>query len=201
MNSPKTLLEIAGAPVRALEWRRAALIMIDFQNEYTDGVLKLGPESRLAIETASRVISYARRVGTPVFHVVHHGASGSAAFDPQTPKVGLIPALSAIREEPIIVKNLPNAFNNTNLHELIRLSGRQQLIFCGFMSHMCVNASVRAALDLGYTSFVISDACATRDLADERGEIVPAEVMHRASMAALRDRFATVCLADTVLVS
>lgn len=199
MNTPKTLLEIAGAPAQTIDWSQAALIMIDFQQEYTDGVLGLGKVSEPAISTAARLMEHARKVGAPVFHVVHHGKPGGAAFNPDTDLVKLIPTLAAADEEPIVVKNLPNAFKNTNLAELIQLSGRKQLIFCGFMSHMCVNASVRAALDLGYNNFVCSDACATRDLADETGEVIPADVLHKAAMAALRDRFATVVRADALL--
>lgn len=199
MSTPKTLLEIAGASEQTIDWSQAALIMIDFQQEYTQGTLSLGETSGPAIQAATRLMEYARKIGAPVFHVVHHGKAGGAAFNPDTHLVDLIPELNAEEEEPIIIKNLPNAFKNTNLADLIQLSGRNQLIFCGFMSHMCVNASVRAALDLGYKNFVCSDACATRDLADETGEVIPAATLHKASMAALRDRFATVFRSDVLL--
>jgi nicotinamidase-related amidase len=199
MNTPKTLLEIAGAPTQAIDWPQAAVIMIDFQQEYTDGVLALGNGSEPVISTAARLLEHARLVGAPVFHVAHHGKPGGAIFNPDTDLVKLIPTLAAADDEPVVVKNLPNAFKNTNLAELIQLSGRNQLIFCGFMSHMCVSTSVRAALDLGYKNFVCSDACATRDLADETGELIPADTLHKSAMAALRDRFATVCRSDALL--
>jgi hypothetical protein len=62
----------------------------------------------------------------------------------------------------------------------------------GFMTHMCVSSTVRAALDLGYGCTVVGNACATRDLLDCQGEVVSAAELHRAELAALGDRFAVV---------
>jgi nicotinamidase-related amidase len=67
-----------------------------------------------------------------------------------------------------------------------------QLIVVGFMTHMCVSTTVRSALDHGYRCTVVAAACGTRDLPDGRGGVIPAEVVHRANLAALADRFAKV---------
>ncbi|WP_428623938.1 cysteine hydrolase family protein [Sedimenticola sp.] len=199
MNTPKTLLEIAGAPPRSVDWSQAAVILVDFQQEYLNGALNLGPSAKPAIDAANRLAAHAREIGAPVFHVVHHGRAGGATFTPNTPLVDIVPGLSVMEGEPIVIKSMPNAFKDTHLAELIEQTGRRQLIFCGFMSHMCVSTSVRAALDLGYLNFVCSDACATRDLADENGEVIPAATVHKATMAALRDLFATVIRSDAML--
>ena len=60
------------------------------------------------------------------------------------------------------------------------------------MTHMCVSATARAALDLGYETTVIADACATRDLADGNGAILPAAIVHQVALAELADRFSTI---------
>ena len=92
----------------------------------------------------------------------------------------------------VIIKPLPNSFARTPLDETLKKLGRRNLIVAGFMTHMCVSATVRSALDHGYRCTVVAAACATRDLPDGHGGVVPAEVVHRASLAALADRFATV---------
>jgi nicotinamidase-related amidase len=106
--------------------------------------------------------------------------------------VEILEALRPEPGEPVVVKSLPNAFAKTDLHERIAATGRRELIIAGFMTHMCVSATARAALDLGYRSTVIANATATRDLPDPLGGAVAAEVVHRAALAMLADRFAIV---------
>lgn len=93
----------------------------------------------------------------------------------------------------------PNAFYDTPLQELIKSTGKQQIVFAGFMSHMCVSSSVRAAFDLGFENFVCHDACATRDLPNVKGQTISADVVHDTAMAALQDRFATLVSTDKLI--
>jgi len=168
MAPPRTLLQMAGAPLDPSAWEKAALVLIDAQMEYVDGA--------------------------PVFHVVHHGRPGGL-FDPEGPKSTIAPEVAPSAGEAIIPKGLPNAFAKTTLHDAIRASGRTELVVVGFMTHLCVSASVRAALDLGYRTTVVAGATATRDLPDPlgpAGAVQPAESVHRATLAALADRFAVV---------
>lgn len=194
MASPRTLLQMAGAPLAPSAWEKAALVLIDAQMEYVDGVLAL-PAIGPALDEARRVLALARRRGAPVFHVVHHGRPGGPLFDPEGPKSKIAPEVAPSAGEAIIPKSLPNAFAKTTLHDAIRASGRTELVVVGFMTHMCVSASVRAALDLGYRTTVVAGATATRDLPDPlgpAGAVQPAESVHRATLAALADRFAVV---------
>lgn len=189
--APKTLLALAGAPATPSPLETAALVLIDAQREYTDGALPLaGVEA--AVAEAARLLGLARTTGVPVFHVVHHGKPGGALFNPEGPLSGIVAPLAPVDGETVVVKHLPNAFAGTDLDALIRATGRKELIIAGFQTHMCVSSTVRAALDLGWRTTVVDAACATRDLPDGAGGIVPAEVQHRASLAALADRFAVV---------
>ena len=67
----------------------------------------------------------------------------------------------------------------------------KELIICGMMTHMCVDTTVRAAMDYGYSVIVVGDACATMDLAIN-GETVPADMVQKAFLAALDGVFATI---------
>ena len=53
------------------------------------------------------------------------------------------------------------------------------------MTHMCVDATVRAAADFGFQVMLAADACATRDLT-YGDNIIPAEHVHKAFLAALK---------------
>ena len=188
---PKTLLALAGAPATPSPLDSAALVLIDAQREYTEGALPLvGVEA--AVAEAARLLELARKAGVPVFHIVHHGKPGGALFNPEGPLSGIVAPLIPLDGETVVVKHLPNAFAGTDLDARIRATGRKELIVVGFQTHMCVSSTVRAALDLGWRTTVVDAASATRDLPDGAGGVVPAEALHRATLAALADRFAVV---------
>lgn len=192
MTAPKTLLQMAGAPLHPAPLERAALVLIDHQREYLDGALALAGMPA-AIAELQALLALARAHGVPVFHVVHHGRPGGPAFDPGTPRVEIIPPLAPREDEAVVTKTLPNSFAGTDLHARLQDSGRTELIVAGFMTHGCVSATARAALDLGYRTTIVAAGCATRDLPDPvGGGVVAAETVQRAALAALADRVAVV---------
>lgn len=196
MAQPQSLLAMAGASLDPSPWDKAALVLIDAQMEYVDGKLRL-PGVKPALEEAARVLRLAREKAAPIIHIVHHGRPGGALFDPNGPMSKIAPEVAAAAGESIVPKGLPNAFAKTDLQKTLEATGRKELVVVGFMTHMCVSATVRAALDLGYRTTVVADATATRDLPDplmcpESHGVQPAETVHRATLAALADRFAIV---------
>ncbi|MFI4985925.1 MAG: cysteine hydrolase family protein [Alphaproteobacteria bacterium] len=191
MTLPRTLLQMAGVASAPGRIEDAALILIDCQREYLDGKLVL-PRVGPALAEAGRVLALARRAGAAVIHVVHHAAAGSGVFDPQGPFVEIADPVRPLDGEAVVIKGKPNAFAGTELDMRLKALGKKELIVVGFMTHMCVSSTVRAALDLGYRSTVVANAAATRDLPDGRGGVVDAETLHRAELAGLADRFATV---------
>ena len=93
--------------------------------------------------------------------------------------------------DKIIVKRFPNSFLETDLNAYLKRLQIDTLIVCGMMTHMCVDTTVRAAMDYGYQVKLVADACATMDL-ELNGETVPAEMVHKAFIAALDGVFATI---------
>ena len=190
MTEARTLLSLAGAPLHPSPLDRAALVVIDHQKEYTTGLLPLeGMDA--AVAELRALMDLARRSGVPVFHIVHHGKPGGL-FDPEGPGSAIIPGVEPLDGEAVVVKTMPNSFAGTDLHARIQATGRTELIVAGFMTHMCVSTTVRAALDLGYRTTVVAGAVATRALPDPMGGVIPAAEVHRVNLAALADRFAVV---------
>jgi nicotinamidase-related amidase len=182
---------MAGAPAHPASFDRAALVIVDAQVEYTSGNLPLAGVDAAVAEVA-RLLDLARRHGAPVFHIVHHGPAGSPIFNPDGEGSAILRAVAPVDGEAVVVKGLPNSFAGTDLHARIAATGRKELIVAGFMTHMCVSATVRAALDLGYRNTVVAAATATRDLPDPAGGVVPAAELQRNELAALADLFAVV---------
>ncbi|GMQ89799.1 MAG: hypothetical protein BMS9Abin10_0133 [Gammaproteobacteria bacterium] len=103
-------------------------------------------------------------------------------------------------DETLIRKHFPNAFRETKLAQAIRGDDVAGLVICGAMSHMCIDATTRAAFDLGFKCTVVEDACTTRDLRF-RGETVTAKAVHAAFMAALSVPYANVVSRKDCLAS
>lgn len=174
---------------------KRAVVVIDLQNEYLPtGKLPLsGIEA--AVANAARVIADARAKGIPVIHVRHEFAHGEMpVFVPGSDGVQIQAAVAEQPGEPVVVKNYPNSFRETELKQLLDEREVRELVVVGAMSHMCVDAGVRAAADMGYAVTVIHDACATLDL-EFGGVRVPAAQVHATMMAALG--FAYARLAST----
>jgi len=188
---PKTLLEIAGATVTPARLSNAAVVVIDAQQEYVDGMLAL-PGVAPALDEIGKLLARARAASTPIIHIVHHG-SPKGPFAPDTPGAEIAwPAMPA-PGEPVVGKRLPNAFASTDLCDRLHALKRPEILLVGFMTHMCVEATARAAIDNGLKATVIASATATRDLPDPiSGQPVPAAEVQRNALAALADRFATI---------
>ena len=170
---------------------KRALVVIDLQNEYLPtGKLPLsGIEG--AVANAAKVIADARAKDIPVIHVRHEFAHGEMpVFEPGSEGVQIQPAVAPQAGEPVVVKNYPNSFRDTNLKQLLDEKDVNELVVVGAMSHMCVDAGVRAAADMGYPVTVIHDACATMDL-EFNGVQVPAAQVHAVMMAALGFAYAS----------
>lgn len=187
---PKTLFQLACADPRPAALSDAALILIDCQEEYRRGPLAL-PGVEPALAEAAVLLERARSLGRPVVHVRHVGGPGGP-FDPDAERGRIAEAVAPRDGEPVVLKRKPNAFADTDLSALLEERGMKTLILVGFMTHMCVSSTARAALDLGLSCTIAASACATRALPDGRGGAVDAETLHRAELAALSDRFAAI---------
>lgn len=173
-----------------------ATLVVDLQNEYLPtGKLPLtGIDA--ALLNAARVIAAAREQGERVIHVRHESAKpGAPIFTPGSDAVQIVPLVAPAEGEHVIVKNHPNSFRDTALKQLLNAEGIEQLVVIGAMSHMCVEATTRAAADFGYPVTVVHDACATLPL--EFGATkVPAAQVHATAMAALAFGYATLTSTD-----
>ncbi len=194
----KTLLEMAGADLTPANLNDATLLLIDCQNEYRTGGLPL-PGVDAAIDEVGVLLAAARAAGAPIIHIAHKGRAGSF-FDRDADNGALMTEAAPRGGEALVEKGLPNAFAGTDLADRLEATGRKQLVVAGFMTHMCISATVRSALDHGYFSTVVASACATRDLPVPDGGTMLAADLHRACLTGLADRFAIIA-GDTGFVN
>ena len=169
-----------------------ALLVIDIQNDYfPGGAMELEGADAAGAKAAAALARF-RKDGNPVIHVRHLSVRpGSTFFLPGTKGAEIHALVAPKAGETVVEKNFPNSFRNTSLQETLQKQGVKNLVVAGMMTHMCVDASVRHAADLGYKITLLADACATR-AQSYGGEKVPARQVHTAFLAALNGFYAKV---------
>ncbi len=165
---------------------KTALLLIDIQNDYFPGG-KMELEGPLeATAQARRLLDSFRRQVLPTVHIQHVSTRpGATFFLPDTDGVKFHKSIAPQAGEMVIVKHFPNSFRETTLLVHLKGAGVERLVLCGMMTHMCVDATVRAAADFGFPVLVAADACATRTLSYGETKI-PAEHVHGAFLEALK---------------
>ena len=176
-----------------------ALILIDIQQDYFPGGRMELAGAVKASDAAKRLLTTFREKGLYRIHIQHISTRpGATFFLPETDGVDFHTNVKPLPDEAVIRKHYPNSFKETELGHALQNEKVQQLVIGGMMSHMCIDATVRAAFDDGYQCIVAHDACATRSLAFD-GMNVPAEHVHAAFMAALGSVYAKVMSTDEVM--
>jgi nicotinamidase-related amidase len=171
------------------------LLIIDIQRDYFPGGAHPLVEPEPAAANARRVLDAFRESGEPVVHLQHVWDAPDAAFmKPGTDGVAIHEAVAPAAGEAVLQKAEPNGFVGTGLEDELRGRGVDELVVAGMMSSMCVDATVRAAVDLGFTATVVHDACAAPDL-EFGGQRIPGATVHGAFMAALGSGYATLAAA------
>lgn len=190
MSDAHTLRGLVGLPATPQPLKESALIMIDCQNTYTTGIMKLeGVEAAMA--ECQSLLAKTRAAGGHVIHIRHDAGPGSP-YD-VTADIGQIAdAVAPQAGEFVITKLYPSSFEKTVLHEELQRRGINNLVYAGFMTHMCVNSTARAGFNHGYAGTVVANATATRRLPDPRGGEVAAADVHRGALAGIADLFAIV---------
>ena len=168
--------------------QKTALLLIDIQEFYFPGGKMQLENPEAAGMNAGLLLEHFRKMGMPVYHVRHNFEPGG----------NIHPFVKPLEGEPVISKDEVNAFLNTDLLELIRHDTVEQLVICGMQTHMCVEAAVRAAHDLGFPVLLVSDACATRALQYEE-HIITAKNVQYSTLSTLQGTYARVITTDQVI--
>ena len=198
----RTIRSIAGVPPLAmLDCSSTALVLIDFQNEYYDGLLPI-PDGRAALRHAVELVALADARRMPVFHIRHTGPAHGALFAAGGALAEIHPALTPAPHHHVLSKTTTSSFASTDLHARLRERGIGTIIVAGLMTHMCVSTAVRDARQFGAASYhviVAADACATRDVDGWDGGVLGHRALHDAALTALSDNFADVLRTAAIL--
>ncbi|KWT65134.1 Isochorismatase [Hyphomicrobium sulfonivorans] len=185
-----TLRSLLAMPSTPEPLSKSALVLIDCQNTYREGIMQLeGVEP--ALKECAKLLQRARDAGAPVIHIQHDAGPGSP-YDVRDRIGAIADVVAPIEGETVITKSFPSSFEQTNLDAELKKLGVTDLVLAGFMTHVCVNSTARAAFNHGYRPTVVGNATATRALANPLGGTLSADAVHTGALTALTDMFAIV---------
>lgn len=180
---------------------KTALLIVDVQNDYFPGGNWELVGQVEAAENVKSLLEAARETNLPIVHVQHVVEPGAAPFFVKgTEGVKIHSSVAPQGDEPVITKGFPNSFLETNLKETLDALGITKLIVVGSMTHNCIDATVRGAVDFGYDVVTVDDACATLDMQHD-GETIPAKSVHASFMASFAFAYGTVVKTKECLAS
>ncbi|WP_055563912.1 isochorismatase family protein [Streptomyces atriruber] len=185
--SRTTLRELNGFDQEPAKLADSTLILIDFQNTYTRGVMELDGWEK-SLDAAAQLLARAREAGTRIVHVINDGGEGTP-YDIRAEIGGIHPEVAPLEGEPVVVKQVPNAFVGTDL--ATHLTEGQDVVIAGWMTHMCVAFTAQGAFLNGNRPTVVAEATATRSL-PVAGTDIDARQVHYSALATIADLYGVV---------
>jgi len=190
LKGSMTLRELLGLGQQAAPLKDSALIMIDCQNTYRQGIMQLTGVEEALLE-ARKLLGMARDLKIPVFHIRHDAGEGTP-YDVRAEIGAISKEVAPLPAEPVITKNFPDSFFQTDLDQRLKALGIHHIVLAGFMTHMCVNSTAKGGFERGYAPSVVASATATRPLLADRGRVISAQEVHEAALASTRDLYAAI---------
>ncbi|KAL3440614.1 Isochorismatase-like protein [Aspergillus insuetus] len=190
MSSAKSFRQIIGVPASTATTTDSTLIIIDAQNEYASGHLKVENVEQSRKVIADLLTRYRTAdSGKNIVHIVHQVPAGAPVFTPDTPLAEEFAELTPKNGEKVITKNYPSSFAKTELHEYLQGLGDvgKKIVLVGYMAHVCVSTTARAGAELGYDVIVARDAVGDRHIPG-----VDAADLVKVALSEVGDAFGTV---------
>jgi len=175
-----------------------ALIVIDVQLAFLDP--DMGERNNPAAESnIGRLLQAWRNTGRPIRHIVHDSLEPNSRLRPDSPGNSIQAIALPRANEPVYRKNVNSAFIGTTLERDLRRDGIETVVIVGLTTNHCVSTSARMAGNLGFVTYVISDATATFARPALDGTLRSAEDVHLAALSDLQEEFATVVDTSEIL--
>lgn len=176
----------------------AALILIDIQQGLD--APHLGERNNPQAErNIAALLAAWRERHMPIIHVKHNSTSPTSTLRPELPGNAFKPEAAPQGDEPIITKQVNNAFVGTDLETRLRDADINTLVIIGLTTDHCVSTTARMGGDLGFVVYVVEDATATHSRTGYDGAHYDADTIHRTALVSLKDEFATITSAEAVI--
>jgi nicotinamidase-related amidase len=177
-----------------------ALILVGVQNGFEDPCW--GPRNNLhAEENISTLLDVWRKAKRPVYHVQHQSKEPASPLRSGTMGGDFRTFATPEAGESVVIKSTNSSFVGTSLEANLLKGEHRSFVLVGFSTNHCIDATARTAGDLGFSVFIVSDACVAFDRVSLDGSIVKADDTQRVVMANLNQEFGCVIDTTTLLQS
>ena len=171
---------------------RRALLVIDVQNEYFTGQMRIEyPPVELSLPNITAAMHAARAAGVPVIVVQHDAPEGSPIFAKGSASWQLHPQVAAIEADHHLHKTMGSAFAGTDLRAWLSAKNIDTLTIIGYMTHNCDAATIYQASHDGLQVEFLIDASGSLPYANAAGQ-ASAEEIHRVYSTVFHSNFAAV---------
>ncbi|MGN7941697.1 cysteine hydrolase family protein [Virgibacillus sp. 6R] len=178
--------------------KNRALIIVDVQKAFDDN--KWGERNNPnAEENIRRILQLWREKGWTVIHIQHTSDNPHSLFYPKNKGFAIKEIVQPIDEEVIITKKVNSSFIHTNLEEFLKEKDITTVVITGLTTPHCVSTTTRMSGNLGFDTYLISDATAAFGLKDQNETYYDPNTIHNLSLATLHDEFATVLTTDQLI--
>ncbi len=169
----------------------AALIIIDVQKgfDFDYWGKRNNPQAE---ENIAKLIANWRKNNRKIIFVQHMSNNPKSTLYPGQVGNDYKEIVAPNKDDVLFHKNVHSAFIGTKLEEYLRENKIQKVIITGIATNFCVSTTARMAGDLGFETYVVNDGTACFDKKDFDGSIIPAETVHKVSLANLNQEFATI---------
>lgn len=176
---------------------RPALILVDIQKGF-DNVEYWGGQRNNpgAEENAGELLRLWRKLQLPIFHIKHCSSNPDSLLNEANEGNDFKDLVKPISSELIIKKNVNSAFIGTELKEQLDNLKITKLVIVGLTTDHCISTTARMAGNLGFDTYVVSDATATFNKKGPEGQNFLAELIHATALASLNNEFATIVTTD-----
>lgn len=175
----------------SLEPQPTTLLVVDLQQGFDAPVWGRRNNPHLE-QRASALLRVWRGTGRPVVHVRHMSTDPSSPLRPGQPGNAFKPETAPVAGEAVIEKRVNSAFIGTSLDADLRRAGCRGLVIVGLTTNHCISTTARMAGNLGFATWVVSDATATFDRVGPDGLEHRAEQVHAMALSDLHGEFATI---------
>ncbi|MCA0969336.1 cysteine hydrolase [Halobacillus litoralis] len=176
-----------------------ALLVVDVQKTFEDDE-KWGPRSTpQAEQNMKRLLDKWRKHDKEAIFIRHLSQDPGSAFYPEKESSHFKDIIAPAEDEVIFTKEVNSAFIGTKLHSYLSEKNITSLVIIGLTTPHCVSTTARMSGNLGYETYVISDACAAHALKDHQGDAISPETVHQVSLASLHEEFATVLSTEQLI--
>ncbi len=178
---------------------RPALILVDIQKGFDNieywGGQRNNPNAELR---ANELLNIWRAHQFPIFHIRHCSSDPASPLHEKNAGNAFNELVAPVAGGPVIKKNVNSAFIGTDLQARLTDAKITTLVIAGLTTDHCISTTARMAGNLGYETYLVSDATATFNKKGTGGQNYPAELIHETALASLHKEFATIVTTDFI---